>query len=396
MASVCNSFGAVTCVAATVIPSDNYRTIILVGDHSIVKVYSSTTNEKYSLQETLEGHTGTVTGLVAVATDMCYPVAVSCGEDNTLRLWSLWSVSKCTVEASPAKRAECQSSFVPGANMRLLDDNCDPSSGISKLIMRDVEPIVASGTMDGALRVWSLPHGELRYILKNVGDVVSNCCLATCFVPERYDRRSNVHGPVIIGGTSSHTIQVWSLASVGDLTSSHQQGRMAVLEHQTMYGVDSTAAAAATSAANAATHGSANIELNEHPHVKKPALTVQGLASPVAAIAPFFYLGDPFAATFYAGESSIQVWSLYTGDLVKVLRDAAEPIRCIDTFAFNGDTVLVAGSGASSIVWRYSFEGALHEYRPPVLSAENGAGFVDQTVSCICLVPLLIPLDRKT
>jgi WD40 repeat protein len=71
-------------------------------------------------------------------------------------------------------------------------------------------PLLAAGSSDSTIRLYSLPQGAFLSSLSMEGELTWNLCLASCIVPH-----SKVHpkmaGPVIVSGCRNTTLRVWKL-----------------------------------------------------------------------------------------------------------------------------------------------------------------------------------------
>ncbi|WP_405958493.1 caspase family protein [Streptomyces phaeochromogenes] len=133
-----------------------------------------------ALRDTLTGHTGTV---YAVACTVAHgtPIAITSGDDNTVRVWDLTTASQI---GEP----------LTGHTGRVLAVACIAVHGA---------PVAITGGADSTVRVWDLTTGQqtCEPLTGHTGTVDTVAC-------------TTVHGtPIAITGGADFTVRVWDLTT---------------------------------------------------------------------------------------------------------------------------------------------------------------------------------------
>lgn len=259
---------SVHCVAVYLTPNEDNSLIFSGGDDKTIKVWSLKTGDKVA---ELHGHTQRVTSISCFQSSGFAPLIVSGSWDERLRIWPMQELlGHCQEihdrpETQPvcdgiSERVSAQSICLRGHRNRVF--------GVKVIHSMGEDPVVASGSSDNTIRVWSLPDGTPLYVLEDERDDTWNLCLSSWFVTDR--PHQPFHGTVIISGCKNSTVRVW--------------------RHKV--GVKGGAAGRKTRTS--------------------PLLVMRGHTSAIHSLAPFEYQDKPFVVTA-CKDADVRVWSLLTG-----------------------------------------------------------------------------------
>lgn len=298
---------AVTCVGILQSPLRDHSIIFTGSDDKNVIAWSLETGEKIA---ELKGHTQRVTSIATFSTLGYDPLVISAGWDERVRIWQ---VKECfpslPSEENPHKPTE-PTAGVPEASisegMKPLSERLAEKAvvlrghknrifGVAVLHPVGEEPAVASGSSDNTIRVWSLPAGELLYVLEDEFDDTWNLCLRTWFIQIAHAPEAKCPGSVIIAGCKNNTVRVWQHRSPSVLKTLRE--REAELR-----------ASAAALGARSLQHFLAHRRRER----TEPNLVIRGHKSAVHSLAPFDHQGRPFVVTA-CKDSDVRIFSLLSG-----------------------------------------------------------------------------------
>jgi WD40 repeat protein len=173
--------------------------ILSGGEDKIVDVWSLLTGE---LLASLSGHVQRVSGVVGFESAGMDRLAVSCSWDESCRIWNLEPCYNPLLPVEARSRTIMESSVkLGGFTNRVL---C-----ITTLHTPNAQPIVAAGSSDNTMRVYSLPRGDFMFKLGNAEDVTWNLCMASWTITS--SDYPAMAGPVLITGCCKNTVRVWKL-----------------------------------------------------------------------------------------------------------------------------------------------------------------------------------------
>lgn len=264
----------------------------------MIKVWSLS---RGTLVATLEGHVQRVSGVVGFMADGYPPLVISASWDDTVRIWNMESYF--TIVSLKDNKQQKQ---------KQVNDDCIVLKGHKNRVYCVTTllhgpqglPIAASGSADNTIRTWSLPDGLPLQILEDHTVFTWHLCITSWRIEEKLNRP--FHGPVLISGCKNNTVNVWQLES-------------------------------------------------ENPQRSK--LTIRGHSSAVQSISVFEHDEQPMMITA-CRDKDIKVWSVLTGEIVKVLKGHTSTIASV--FALNapmrhGGVIVVSCSASGSIRgWKYN------------------------------------------
>jgi WD40 repeat protein len=288
----------VTCVGMLQSPNRE-RSIIFTGseDKNVI-AWSLQSGEKIA---ELRGHTQRVTSIATFSTPGYEPLVVSAGWDERVRIWP---VSECfpstnsgeqTVPEVKPEDSALQSPSLSdriSGNSIVLRGHRNRIFGVAVMHPVGEEPCVASGSSDNTIRVWSLPAGELMYVLEDEQDDTWNLCLSTWFISLKHFHEAKYHGNVILSGCKNNTVRVW--------------------KHRTPSIVEAMRKADAAALAASTMSGLRQLGVTRKKERTEPNLVIRGHKSAVHSLAPFDYQGQPFVVTA-CKDCDVRIFSLLTG-----------------------------------------------------------------------------------
>jgi WD40 repeat protein len=273
---------SVHCVAVFVTPNDDNSLIFSGGDDKIINAWSLRTGDKVA---EFRGHLQRITSISVFQSVGYAPLIVSGSWDEKLRIWPIDECLQHNQEPQGnnslnqlSERLSSRSIILKGHINRIFEVKVIHSVG--------EEPVVASGSSDNTIRVWSLPQGLLLYVLEDERDDTWNLCLSSWYIADRPGQ--TFHGTMIISGCKNSTVRVWR----------HKTSVKAV-----------TAAVAGQPAAAPARKTRTS-----------PTLVIRGHTSAVHSLAPFDYMDRPYLVTA-CKDAELRVWSLLTGIITLLLRN---------------------------------------------------------------------------
>eukprot|EP01032_Pedospumella_encystans_P018261 gene18261-20794_t len=315
---------AVHCVAVFQTPNDDSSLIFSGGDDKNILVWSLKTGEKVA---ELQGHTQRVTSISVLKSDGLAPLIVSGGWDERVRIWPVGELLEhakhCNEHPETRSNSSHNISERVSALSIALKGHKNRIFGVKVIHSIGEDPVVASGSSDNTIRVWSLPDGSPLYVLEDERDDTWNLCLSSWFVQDRGNQP--FHGTVIISGCKNSTVRVWR----------HKVG----------------VKSAATTASGAPTAAPVTRKTRT-----SPLLVIRGHTSAVHSLAPFEYQDKPLLVTA-CKDADLRIWSLLTGSLIKVLRGHSNPLSAVAAIRTYQDEILLVssprGEDAPLRVWKY-------------------------------------------
>lgn len=278
---------AVHCVAVFQVPNEDSSLIFSGGDDKNIMVWSLKTGAKVA---ELQGHTQRITSISVFQTDGMAPLIVSGGWDERVRIWPIGELLEhvklssghpethsTTSNNNIAERVSALSIALKGHKNRIF--------GVKVIHSAGEDPVVASGSSDNTIRVWSLPDGSPLYVLEDERDDTWNLCLSSWFVQDRGNQP--FHGTVIISGCKNSTVRVWR----------HKVGAKPI-------------------GTNAS--GTQTAAIVARKTRTSPLLVIRGHTSAVHSLAPFEYQDKPLLVTA-CKDPDLRIWSLLSGNTNRVL-----------------------------------------------------------------------------
>jgi WD40 repeat protein len=298
---------AVTCVGVLQSPTREETLVFTGSEDKRVLVWSLKTGEHIA---ELNGHTQKITSIATFNSSGYNALVITAGWDERVRIWP---VEKCFTKA--ATKTEEFATGGPETGNEVPVQTLSESISAQSVVLRGhknrifglavihgvgEEPVVASGSSDNTIRVWSLPMGELLYILEDERDDTWNLCLRSWFVSLKHFTKCGYHGTVLLSGCKNNTVRVWKHRSAAQIRAQAQ--------------VDSEARAAALQA-RAGSSPAQSFVSRKAPSV--PALVIRGHRSAVHSLAPFDAQEMPFVATA-CKDFDVRIWSLLTGTVFSI------------------------------------------------------------------------------
>lgn len=261
---------SVHCVSVFHTQNDDNSLIFSGGDDKTIMVWSLKTGEKVA---ELQGHTQRVTSISCFQSSGFSPLILSGSWDERVRIWPIRELLDHSREAHDHPETHSVSDNIServSALSLVLRGHKNRVFGVKVIHSVGEDPVVASGSSDNTIRVWSLPDGTPLYVLEDERDDTWNLCLSSWYISDRPNQQ--FHGTVIISGCKNSTVRVWR----------HKVGVKG--------------AAAATRKTRTS-----------------PLLVIKGHTSAVHSLAPFDYQEKPFVVTA-SKDTDVRVWSLLTGE----------------------------------------------------------------------------------
>lgn len=301
-----------TIISLAVLSAPNERdTLILSGsEDKSAMVWSLATGEHIA---TLSGHVQRVAAIATLGIEGHPPYAITGSWDETCRIWPM---EECfSSEKEPAELAPVlyeQSVELRGHRNRVF---C-----LTTILDHSGRPVVASGSADNRIIVWSLSAdtlGQLLYELFNEDEVTWNLSLASFDVPEPKEpeqlvgaKKNPIVGPILVVGCKNNTVRIWKLRTEGQYPT-----------------------------------GS-----------RKQDAVITGHTSRVHSLAVYDAEKEVFVVTV-CRDFDIRVWSL-SGELKKTLKGHQSAITCVSAYDCSdarGGAVIVSASVKGNIrVWKHS------------------------------------------
>lgn len=273
---------SVHCVAVYHVPNDDNSLIFSGGDDKNIMVWSLKTGEKVA---ELQGHTQRVTSIIIFKSDGVGPLIVSGSWDERVRIWPIGEllehVKSCNEHPETSSIGNRTISERISSLSIALKGHKNRIFGVKVIHSVGEDPVVASGSSDNTIRVWSLPDGSPLYVLEDERDDTWNLCLSSWFVRDRGNQP--FHGTVIISGCKNSTVRVWR----------HKVGVKPAINTTT--GVQTTTPVARKTRTS-------------------PLLVIRGHTSAVQSLAPFEYQDKPLLVTA-CKDADLRIWSILTGNL---------------------------------------------------------------------------------
>ncbi|KAJ1413007.1 WD40-repeat-containing domain protein [Ochromonadaceae sp. CCMP2298] len=302
---------------------------------SLISRQSSAVSEKVQVymkapRIVLKNHTRSVYTL-GVVQDMGKgdTLILSGGEDKIVDVWSLLTGELLANLSGHVQRVSGVVGFTGSgmdrlaARSRMIMESSVKLGGfknrvlcIATLHTPNAQPIVAAGSSDNTIRVYSLPRGEFLFKLGNAEDVTWNLCMASWTITS--SDYPAMAGPVLITGCRNNTVRVWKLQLSA---------------------------------------GAEGLMVPASPFQALPALVIRGHNSAVHSLSAFECNDEPLVVTV-CKDFDIRVWSLLTGELMKTLKGHKNSISSIaanDISTARGGAIIVSSSKVGNMrIWKYS------------------------------------------
>ena len=281
---------SVNCITTIKLPNHNDTFIFSGSDDKLIMLWSLKTGLKIT---ELKGHTQRISNLLTFYGSNHEPYVISSSWDNRIRIWSVRELLDYYINTTEISNQQQQNSnnhkemqaisykvskqsiLLKGHKNRIfgltiIPNNTHTTSNntTTTTANNNTSSVLASGSIDNNIRIWSLPTGVLLYILHNNNNNYAwDICLTSLYIP-------CYKSTVLITSSKNNTISLWKYIHMSTTT-------------------PTTAIKSRRVAAS-------------------PLLTITGHLSTVHSIVPFYYTEEAYIATA-CKDSDIRIWSLDTG-----------------------------------------------------------------------------------
>jgi WD40 repeat protein len=143
----------VQCVSFLVIPGSDDTLVFSGSDDKLIFVWSLKTGEKLA---ELSGHTQRVTCMCTFYSPGKDALVMSGGWDERLRIWNIQELLASSKSAKTCVDLSQQIS----SESKVLKGHANRVFGLTIMKKEGYTPVLASGSSDSTVRVWSIPDGN--------------------------------------------------------------------------------------------------------------------------------------------------------------------------------------------------------------------------------------------